>query len=122
MSDRPTDKAIKDFGRAANKSYLAATMKDPVQLAMAVNALADGLIDLATGLRATYIANDEVKGLLQQRKGQAGGVAGGAAAGAAAGVAAGLQNGGASMVFPSVSMLPAIKDLVAKEIRDALKK
>ena len=69
MSDRPTDKAIKAFGRAANKSYLAATMKDPVQLAMAANALADGLIDLATGLRATYIAIDEVKGLLQQKKG-----------------------------------------------------
>src|SRR6187551_440855 len=114
MSDRPTDKAIKDFGRAANKSYLAATMKDPVQLAHAVNALADGLIDLATGLRATYIAIDEVKGLLQQKKGQTGGIAAGVAAGAAAAGVAGVPNGGAPAMFPTV--MPAfIRDLIKEE-------
>ena len=84
MSDRPTDKAIKDFGVAANKAYLAASMKDPVQLAWAVNKLADGLIDMATGMRATYILLEEVKGLLLRQNSALAGVTAGAMNGAAA--------------------------------------
>jgi hypothetical protein len=50
MSGRLRDTAIQAFGKAANKAYLAATTKDPVQLARSVSSLADGLVGFAAGL------------------------------------------------------------------------
>jgi len=64
---RPTDQAIEAFGRATNTALLAHTTKDSAKLALAVNALSGGLIHLATGLKATYILLNEVKGQLQRQ-------------------------------------------------------
>jgi hypothetical protein len=50
MNRRLTHITIRAFGKAANKACLAATMKDPVQLARAVNSMAVVLTNFATGL------------------------------------------------------------------------
>lgn len=119
MSERPTDKAIQDFGVAANKAYLAATMKDPVQLAWAVNKLADGLIDMATGIRATYILLDEVKGLLQRQQATQHGAGHGAMS---AGIAGAAAAGGAAGGIPAHVMLnPGVQSVIRQAVEQGKK-
>jgi len=50
MTRRLTNQAIQTFGKAANKACLAATTKDPVHLARAVNNVAVGLANLCAAL------------------------------------------------------------------------
>jgi hypothetical protein len=70
MSDRPTDKAIQEFDKAGKAAHLAVVLKDshPEYLAHAVHYLANGLTDLATGLRATYMLLEEVRDQLKRQK------------------------------------------------------
>lgn len=77
MSDKkPTESAIMHFGIAKTHSRMAHQISAKNQgddgnqrshMAIAVYELADGMADLATGIRATYLVLDEVKRLLQSR-------------------------------------------------------
>ena len=73
---KPTESAKIHFGMAQTHSRLAhqISSKEAGNEAMfkshtviAINELADGLSDLTTGLRATYLLLDEVKQLLVRR-------------------------------------------------------
>ena len=76
MSDKkPTESARAHFGIAKTHSQMAHQVAakhkgdDGMQqshMAIAVYELADGMADLATGIRATYLLLDEVKNLLQR--------------------------------------------------------
>ena len=77
---RPTDSAKIHFGIAQTHSRMAHQIAakdkgdDGMQkshVAVAIYELADGLNDLTTGIRATYILLEEVKRLLEQQKGRA---------------------------------------------------
>lgn len=65
---RPTQIASGHFQRAMQQSYEAAEFKDIARLAGAVNALASGLDNMNTGLRATYMLLEEVKELLKPQQ------------------------------------------------------
>ncbi len=77
MSDKkPTESARVHFGIAKSHSQMAHQIAAKNQgdegmqkshMAIAVYELADGMADLATAVRATYILLDEVKRLLQSR-------------------------------------------------------
>ena len=71
MSERkPTDAARVKFGQtqmmSANISYQS---KDntTIQSAASISLIAEGLADMTTGIRATYILLEEVKRLLERR-------------------------------------------------------
>jgi hypothetical protein len=78
MSDKkPTEEAIVHFGIAKTHTQLAHqyALKDKgdsamfnANLVVSLYEIADGLANLATGLRATYILLDEVKRLLEQQR------------------------------------------------------
>ena len=77
---RPTDSAKIHFGIAQTHSRMAHQIaaKDTgddgmykSHVAIAINELADGLNDLTTGIRATYILLEEVKRFLELQKGRA---------------------------------------------------
>ena len=77
---RPTDSAKIHFGIAQTHSRLAHQISAKNQdneamykshVAVAIYELSDGLNDLTTGIRATYILLEEVKRLLEQQKGRA---------------------------------------------------
>ena len=79
MADqRPTDKALSNFGRVKTHSRMAhvdgvrdKTSKEGTyqsHMAISLYELGDGLESLTTGLRATYILLEEVKRLLEQRR------------------------------------------------------
>ncbi|HQU92640.1 MAG TPA: hypothetical protein PLK77_10110 [Pyrinomonadaceae bacterium] len=74
---RPTEKATGNFGRVKTHSRMAhsesTNLKDPEQMyrsnmAVVLYELGDGLENLTTGIRATYILLEEVKRLLEQRR------------------------------------------------------
>jgi hypothetical protein len=77
MSEKkPTESAIMHFGISKTHSRMAHQISAKSQgdesmqkshMAIATYELADGLADLATGIRATYLLLDEVKRLLQSR-------------------------------------------------------
>lgn len=73
---RPTEKAVANFSRAKAHSRMAHTestnLKGPEQmfrshLAVSVYELNEGLENLTTGIRATYMLLEEVKRLLERR-------------------------------------------------------
>ena len=73
---KPTESAIMHFGISKTHSQMASQLaakdkgNDGMQkshMAIATYELADGMADLATGIRATYLLLDEVKRLLQSR-------------------------------------------------------
>ena len=70
MADRPTDSAKSNF-RIAQDSYRRAGRGDAKDFQLFTEAgnirLCEGLIDLGTGLRATYLLLEEVKGLLERQ-------------------------------------------------------
>lgn len=77
---RPTESAKMHFGIAQTHTRMAHQIaaKDKgddgmykSNVAVAIYELADGLNDLTTGIRATYILLEEVKRLLEQQKGRA---------------------------------------------------
>jgi len=74
---RPTEKATNNFGRVKSHSRLAhsesTSLKGQEQMyrsniAVALYELGDGLENLTTGIRATYILLEEVKRMLEQRR------------------------------------------------------
>ena len=77
MSEKkPTESAIVHFGIAKTHSRMAHQISaknvgdesmQKSHMAIATYELADGMADLATGIRATYLLLDEVKRLLQSR-------------------------------------------------------
>lgn len=67
MSYRPTDTARFFFNKTLNYTWRFKTSKDPVDLANALGEIAQGLDNLAVGVRATYMLVDEVKTLLQKQ-------------------------------------------------------
>ena len=76
MSEKkPTESAIMHFGIAKTHSRMAHQISAKSQgddgtqkshMAIATYELADGMADLATGIRATYLLLDEVKRLLSR--------------------------------------------------------
>ena len=77
---RPSESAKMHFGIAQTHSRMAHQIaaKDKgddgmykSNVAVAIYELADGLNDLTTGIRATFILLEEVKRLLEQQKGRA---------------------------------------------------
>lgn len=71
---RPTELATLLFQTASNSAHSAVLDKAAPNymknIAHAVQLNADGLQSMATGLRATYILLEEVKGLLQRQNAQ----------------------------------------------------
>lgn len=74
---RPTEKATHNFGRVKTHSAAAqgeaTRLKGPEQMfranvAVALYELGDGLENLTTGIRATYLLLEEVKRLLELRR------------------------------------------------------
>jgi len=66
-TERPTEKAINKLEIAKNtaRNFTVAHPRHDLNfLCMAVGDLADGLQDMNTGLRATYILLEEVKAML----------------------------------------------------------
>jgi hypothetical protein len=71
---RPTESAINEFHvvrQHSGRAFIRIPVGDPnAEIALAIKSLADGLINLSTGLRATYMLLEEVKGLLQKQAGK----------------------------------------------------
>lgn len=74
---RPTEKAARAFGRVKTHSRLAHTESTKLKgveqmyrsnVAVSIHDLGEGLENLTTGLRATYILLEEVKRMLEQRR------------------------------------------------------
>jgi hypothetical protein len=70
MADRPTDSAKANF-RLAQDAYRRAGRGDAKDFQLFTSAanlrLCEGLTDLSTGVRATYLLLEEVKGLLERQ-------------------------------------------------------
>lgn len=74
---RPTEKAASSFGRAKLNARMAHSESTKLKgaeqmyrshMAISLHDLSEGLENLTTGIRATYILLDEVKRLLEQRR------------------------------------------------------
>ncbi|MEQ1763233.1 MAG: hypothetical protein ABL984_08825 [Pyrinomonadaceae bacterium] len=74
---RPTEKAVNNFGRVKTHSRMAHSdstqLKGAEQMyrsnmAVALYELGEGMENLTTGIRATYILLEEVKRMLEQRR------------------------------------------------------
>ena len=74
-TDRPTEKAISKLEIAKNtaRNFTVAHPRHDLNfLCMAVGDVADGLQDMNTGLRATYILLEEVKAMLVRQNAASG--------------------------------------------------
>jgi hypothetical protein len=74
---RPTEKAGNNFGRVKTHSRMAHSESTKLKgaeqmyrsnLAVAMYELGEGLENLTTGIRATYILLEDVKRMLEQRR------------------------------------------------------